>query len=81
MKNKHTEQILGCSINEFIKHILRTYKDNYGYEWDGKELVHIDHIIPLATAHTEKEVLNLCHYTNLQLLKAKDNLVKGSKVL
>lgn len=26
----------------------------------------------------EKEVIELCHYTNLQLLKSKDNLEKGS---
>lgn len=80
-KNKRTEQILGCSIDSFIKYILQTYKDKYGYEWDGKEVVHIDHITPLATAKTEEEVFMLCNYTNLQLLKAKDNLIKGSKII
>ena len=47
--------------------------------YDNKEKVHIDHIIPLATAKTEEDVIKLCHYTNLQLLKAKDNLKKGAK--
>lgn len=80
IKNKHAEQILGCKIDFFINYLLQTYKNNYGYEWNGVELVHIDHIIPLATAHTEEEIIKLCHYSNLQLLKAKDNLKKGTKL-
>lgn len=79
-KDNHAEQILGCSINFFIKYLLQTYKDNYGCEWDGIETVHIDHIVPLATAKTKEEVMRLCNYKNLQLLKAKDNLKKGSKI-
>lgn len=75
-KRKRTEEILGCTIDEFANHLLDTYIDNYGIEWDGTEEVHIDHIIPLATATTEEEVINLCHYSNLQLLKAKDNMDK-----
>lgn len=78
-KNSRTYQILGCDFNTFIGYLLNTFKENYGYEWDGKEPVHIDHIIPLATAHTEEEVIKLCHYTNLQLLKAQDNLDKSDK--
>ena len=27
-----------------------------------------------------EEVIKLCHYTNLQLLKAEDNLHKGAKL-
>lgn len=76
-KNIKTEQILGCSVDEFIKYLLQTYKNNYGVEWDEIEKVHIDHIKPLAQAQTEEDVIKLCHYTNLQLLKAKDNLSKG----
>ena len=78
-KNNKTEKIIGLNKDEFVRHLLKTFISNYGYEWDGKEPVHIDHIIPLATAKTEDEVIKLCHYTNLQLLKAKDNLEKGCK--
>lgn len=78
-KNK-TEEILGCSIEQFIKYLYKTFKNNYGYEYDGKEKVHIDHIKPLKYAKTEEEVIALCYYTNLQLLKAKDNLEKNSKI-
>lgn len=73
------EEIIGCSIENFIKHLLKSFKKNYGYEWDGKEKVHIDHIIPLFEAKKEEDVIKLCHYTNLQLLKAKDNLQKSNK--
>ena len=79
-KNSHTYEIVGTDYDTFYKHLLQTFKDNYGYEWDEKEKVHIDHIIPLATATNEKEILELCNYKNLQLLKEKDNLAKKDKL-
>jgi hypothetical protein len=79
-KNKHTEEIIGCKIEFFLKYLLKTYKENYGVEWDGIEKVHIDHIKPLKCAKTEKEVMSLCNYKNLQLLKAKDNLLKSARL-
>ena len=79
-KNGKTEEIVGCDFETFNNYLLETYKKNYGVEWDEKEEVHIDHIIPLSTANTEDEIIKLCHYTNLQLLKAKDNLDKKDKL-
>ena len=79
-KNGKTEKILGCNYYNFIKHLLQTFKNNYGYDWDGKEKIAIDHIIPISKAKTEDEVIKLCHYTNLQLLKYKDNLYKSDKM-
>lgn len=79
-KNTKTEKILGINIDFFITYLLETYKSIYGVEWNGKEDVHIDHIIPLSTANSEEEIIKLCHYTNLQLLKAKDNLRKRDKL-
>ena len=79
-KKYHTDEIVGIPLKDLFVYLKKTYKDNYGYEWDGKELVHIDHIIPLSTATTEEEIINLCYYTNLQLLKAKDNLQKSNKL-
>ena len=80
IKNKKTSEILGCDLEYFANYLLQTFKNNYGYDWDGKEKISIDHIVPLATAKTEEEVIKLCHYTNLQLLKAEDNLQKGDKL-
>ncbi len=79
-KNRRSAELLGCDIDYFLAHLLKTYENIYGVEWDGKEKVHIDHIKPLATAKTEEEVIKLCHYTNLQLLKGEDNLSKGDKL-
>ena len=81
VKKRHSEELLGCDLDFFVNYLLDTYKNNYGIEWDKIEKVHIDHIIPLATAKTEEDVIKLCHYKNLQLLKAKDNLKKSDKVI
>ena len=79
-KRSKTARILGCDFKAFYNHLLETFKNNYGYEWDGKEEVHIDHIIPISTATSEEDIIRLCHYTNLQLLKATDNLKKNDKL-
>lgn len=79
-KNNHTENIVGCSAEELKKHLYDTFEKNYGYKYDGKEKVHIDHITPLSTAKNENDVIKLCNYKNLQLLKAKDNLEKSNKL-
>lgn len=79
-KTSKTQEILGCNYKTFIEHLLQTFKDNYGYEWDTVEKVHIDHIIPLSNAKTKEEVLRLNNYKNLQLLKELDNLHKSNKL-
>ena len=78
-KNTKSAIITGMSSSELTEYLLKTYEQRYGKEWDGKEKVHIDHIIPLATAKTEEDIHALCHYSNLQLLAAQDNLQKGAK--
>lgn len=79
-KSKRTEEIIGMPLNKFYYYLLQTFKNNYGYEWDGIEKVHIDHIKPLKLCETEEEVIKCCYYTNLQLLRAKDNLEKSDKL-
>ena len=79
-KYEKTEKIIGCSLDFLCNYLRETYYKNYGVEYDGTQNVHIDHIVPLSTAKTEKDVYRLCHYTNLQLLNAKDNLRKSDKL-
>lgn len=77
-KSARTEGIIGCTLQELYDHLCKTYLIRYGKKYNGNELVHIDHIIPLANAHTEEEVIRLCRWDNLQLLTAEDNLIKNA---
>lgn len=75
-KHTKTEDILGEKFDIVWARLLKTWKDRYGEEWNGQQY-HVDHIVPLATAKTEEDVLALFHYSNLQMLTPEDNLKKG----
>jgi len=77
-KTAPTRLMLGCDWDHFIAHLESRFVD--GMTWDNRHLWHIDHIIPLASATSEEELIKLNHYTNLQPLWAKDNLRKGDKI-
>lgn len=79
-KNNTTKEILGCDFNTLYNHIEDKFTDGMCWDKIGSE-IHIDHIIPLATAKTKEDVLRLNHYTNLQPLWASDNLKKGSNLI
>jgi hypothetical protein len=79
IKPQKTESILGCSIEFFKIYISKQFTkgmtfDNHG-EW------HLDHIIPMATAKTQEDVIRLNHYTNFQPLWAEENLKKSTKII
>ena len=78
-KNDRTEKILGCSFEFFQTHLKKTATDRYGF-WCRDKSYHIDHIVPLITATTIEKLIELNHYTNLQLLYPEDNLRKGTKI-
>jgi len=70
--NSRTYEILGCTPNQFKLHLESQFEpwmnwDNRGlfngqlnYGWD------IDHIISMASAKTQEDVIRLNHYTNLR---------------
>lgn len=77
-RSKRSEEIIGLSWTEF-----KIYLENkflIGMTWENYGEWHIDHIIPLASANSPKELENLFHYTNCQPLWAKDNILKGAKL-
>ena len=78
-KSKTSKELLGVNDIQFIFNYMES-KFQLGMSWGNYGKWHVDHVIPLCTAKTEKELENLCHYTNLQPLWAKDNL-KKSKTL
>ena len=79
-KTSKTFEMIGCTPEQLLEHLHKTWYDNYGTEYNG-EPVHIDHIIPLSSAETEEDMYKLCHYTNLQYLKPEDNLAKSDSIL
>jgi hypothetical protein len=78
-KLTRTEQILGCSYNDFKLYLESKFEswmtwENRGlyngtlnYGWD------IDHKIPTSSASNEIELISLNHYTNLQPLCSYTN--------
>jgi len=70
---------LGCSIDELKSYLESKFQP--GMTWDNWALDgwHIDHIKPLVSFDLtdRKQLLEACHYTNLQPLWAADNLSKS----
>jgi hypothetical protein len=77
-KRSKTNDILGCTWAEFMLHIEKQFLP--GMTWQNRGDWHIDHIIPLATAKTEEDVVKLNHHTNLRPMWAQDNLRKSAKL-
>ena len=86
-KQSKTENILGCSFEEFKQHLESQFEpwmnwENYGlyngelkYGWD------VDHKIPLSLAKNEDEMIKLNHYINLQPLCSYYNrYIKSNKI-
>ena len=78
IKTKMYREILGCDWETFSRHVERQFSK--GMSWENRNLWHIDHIVPLATAKTREDIIRLNHYTNLRPLWAHENLMKSSKV-
>ena len=78
-KSKKTQQILGCTFPEFMKHIESLFQE--GMSWDNHGEWHLDHIVPISTAKTEEDIFRLSHHSNFQPLWAEDNLKKSNKIV
>jgi len=74
-KSTSTTALLGCSIDEFKKHLESLFKE--GMSWDnyGRYGWHIDHIIPCNSFNLEhlEDQKKCFHYSNMQPLWAKEN--------
>lgn len=72
---------LGCSIEDFKKHLESLWQPGMSWCNYGLRGWHIDHVIPISSFDLviKQEQLKACHYTNLQPLWAKDNLSKGDR--
>ena len=67
-KRSRTFALVGCLMEELlVKWGVQAIPEGW----------HVDHIVPLSQAKTIEEVEKLCHWSNLQLLPASDNLAKS----
>jgi hypothetical protein len=80
-KNFSTQDDFGCSSEFLALWIERKFKrgmtwENYGSVW------HIDHVIPLSAFDIadERQRKMACHYTNLQPMRAFENMSKKDKI-
>lgn len=79
-KSTKTENLLGCSFEDFKTYLEGLFLPGMTWENRGKFGWHIDHIYPLSAAKDAAEMERLFHYTNMQPLWAKDNHSKGAKM-
>ena len=78
-KTAKSAKLLGAPFDVVYPHLVESAIRNYGY-YDQDFTYHIDHIIPCASAKSEEELVKLQHYTNLQYLYPKDNIVKADRL-
>lgn len=79
---KTTWEIVGCDFETFLNYIQSQFQEgmtleNYGH---GIGKWNIDHIIPICTAKTDKDLEKLNHYTNLRPMWASDNYKRPRKI-
>lgn len=74
-KKSKTYKLLGEEYSNVKKFLESKFDSNMS--WDNHGEWHIDHIIPLASAESEAELIALCHYKNLQPLWATENQSKN----
>jgi len=80
-KSKRTFEIVGCTPQELRTFIESKFQPGMTWKNHGEYGWHVDHVIALSSAKTEDELMKLFHYTNLQPLWAKDNILKSNKVI
>ena len=79
-KKSKTEDILGCSFDDFKNYLESKFEnwmnwENHGlYNGEYEKTWQIDHIIPISSAKTEEDIIRLNHYKNLQPLCSKINM-------
>ena len=67
-KSKKTTEIVGMDFKDFQTYLVKEYKED----------MHLDHIIPQSWANNDKEVYVINHYSNFQIITAKENMSKSN---
>lgn len=82
VKKQKANKYLGISYEQLKIYLENKFKKGMTWENAGIGIGkwNIDHIIPLASAKTEEELIILFHYRNLQPMWSIENIKKGKKI-
>lgn len=80
-KSGKTMDLLGCSIEHLKQHLEVQFTNKMNWNNQGKW--EVDHITPVSSFDLKdiKNQKKCFHYTNLQPLWKKDNLIKSNKII
>jgi len=80
----HWEDLVGYTLEDLIKRLKKTMPKGYTWEDCLNGKLHIDHIIPKSIFHFTKpehpDFKKCWALKNLQLLPAKENIIKSNKL-
>jgi len=83
-KGRHWENLVGYTYNDLMKRLKQTMPKGYSWENYLSGELHIDHIIPKSvfnfTTPEHSDFKKCWALSNLQLLPAKENIVKKDKL-
>jgi len=77
VKVSRTFDMLGYTPQDLADHLERQFVRGMG--WHNRDKWHLDHIVPISTAETIKDVIALNQLSNLRPLWAQDNLSKSAQ--
>ena len=77
-----TSEMLGCTWEQFAKHLENQFDDRMTWDNKGRYTWHIDHIVPLAAFDLSKdnEARVAANYMNHQPMWHDDNMAKADKL-
>ena len=81
---KHWKDFIGYNLEELTIHLEKTMPNGYTWKDYMQGKLHIDHILPIAVHNFDKsehiDFKRCWALSNLQLLTAKANLMKHTKL-
>jgi hypothetical protein len=77
--NGHAAEVLGCTNEQYNAWLRYTLPQGYTMDDIGIDL-HVDHVLPLSAFNPE-DVHRAYNWSNVQLLRAIENLRKGNRIL
>jgi len=78
-KRSRTHELLGCSFEEFLSHLVSLAYGGMTVEDILSDRVELDHVVPISSAATVEDVERLSHFSNFQPLWKNDNREKRDR--